>query len=69
MGAGGGRRVMPWTLIVYSERALSFLSLFPKILLGLGSRLAHAVGSCSDRRATKRRVNGGGFHGKQRNEC
>ena len=54
---------MPWTLNVYSARALCFLGFFPQTSLGLGSRLAlqrgrRSIGSLSGSHEEET-VNGG----------
>ena len=41
-GGGVGGPPMPWTLNVYSARALCFLGFLPKTFLELGSRLRKA---------------------------
>ena len=43
-GGLGGAQPVPWTLNVYSARALCFLGFFPKQILKLGSRLRRSIG-------------------------
>ena len=73
---GGGGEGGPWTINIYSARALCFLGLFSKTSLGLGSRLAlqrgrRSIGSLCGEGHEEETVKGGGniLLGEKRGEA